>query len=101
MDAPGLLLSGGACHRPPPAIEGDGAVRQPQKLYERAPARIRALEVDGRNLYWTEFGPDGNQVMMAPKVGGGAPVVLGSWFTYDRSLNFFVVLRTPSRPTTG
>ncbi len=84
-----VVLFGGACRR-----EGDGALRQPQKLYERAPARVRALEVDERNVYWLEFGPDGNQVMMAAKVGGGTPVVLGSWYTYDRSLNFFVVDQT-------
>jgi hypothetical protein len=66
-----------------------------EKLYDRTPARIRAVEVDDRNVYWSEYGgPDGSQVMMAPKAGGGTPVRLGTSSTIDRSLNLFVVDET-------
>lgn len=83
----GLLLAG-ACRRPPGAF----AV---QTLYDRTPAFIRAVEVDDRNVYWSEYGgPDGSQVMMAPKAGGGTPVRLGAWTTFDRSLNLIVADQT-------
>jgi hypothetical protein len=45
--------------------------------------------VDDRNVYWTEYGPYGDDAMMAPKDGGGTPVRIGTWSQYDRSLNMF------------
>ena len=85
------VLLAGSCQPPPASADGDGVVR----LYDRTPARVRAVEVDDRNVYWSEYGgPDGTQVMMAPKAGGGTPVRLGAASTSDRSLNLLMIDQT-------
>jgi hypothetical protein len=76
-----------ACGSPPPE-EAAGSLAV---LYERAPARPGALELDATHLYWTESSADGLNVMKAPRSGAGPVERIGGWDGGSASLQLLAL----------